>query len=278
MNKERYVDKMTDLVEDQLLEMGVSPYFTIEDGWEENEELSMRLYHDANGHEINFNLEELYTQKKEEDIKIKVQFRDHIKQDVIDFVNRENALGLDNSRREDEEVTRVEYEDEIEDEYDDYDDEEDYDDEYDEDFDDEEEDEYDDYEDDDEDYEDDEYDDEEDEEEEEKVSISSKVSSLLTPLKFEEVENTNGAAMVATLPTNFNGDLEKVSKRYQKQISELFEDGCFISKPNKQDVLVFDAGTFDKTDVEDIVKDLYEKGGELEVKEIEEKTNIQDRC
>ena len=270
MNKERYVDKMTDLVEDQLLEMGVSPYFTIEDGWEENEELSMRLYHDANGHEINFNLSELYAQKKEEDIKIKVQFRDNIKQSVIDFVERENSLGLDTrSYNEDEEVTRAEYEDEFDEEEEDYEDD-DYDDEYDDDdYDDEEEEEEEEEE---EDYdEDDEYEDDEDEEEE--VSISSKVSSLLTPLKFEKVENTNGAVMVATLPSNFNGDLEKVSTRYQKQISELFEDSCFIAKPNKQDVLVFDAGTFDKSEVEDIVKDLYEKGGELEVKDASERKN-----
>lgn len=270
MNKERYVEKMTDLVEDKLLEMGVSPYFTIEDGWEENEQLSMRLYHDVNGHEISFDLADLYAQKKEEDIKIRTQFNNNILQSVVLFVERENALNLDTRSYDDEEdyddededyeddlddeeVTRAEYEDEIEDEYDDYDDD---------DYDEDEEDEYDD------DYDDDEY-----EDEEEEADFSSKVSSLLTPLKFKEVLNSNGAVMMATLPSNFNGDLEKVSKRYQKQISELPYSGYFVTKPNKQDVLVFDADTFDKEEVESIVKDLYEKGGELEVKDASERKN-----
>lgn len=272
MNKERYVEKMTDLVEDKLLEMGVSPYFTIEDGWEENEQLSMRLYHDVNGHEISFDLADLYAQKKEEDIKIRTQFNNNIMQSVVLFVERENALNLDTRSYDDEEdyeedfdedyeddlddeeVTRAEYEDEIEDEYDDYDD--DYDEDEEEDYDD------DDYEDDEDEYDDDEYEDEE-------VDFSSKVSSLLTPLKFKEVSNSNGAVMMATLPDNFNGDLEKVSKRYQKQISELPYNGYFVTKPNKQDVLIFDADTFDKEEVESIVKDLYEKGGELEVKGVD---------
>lgn len=280
MNKERYVEKMTDLVEDKLLEMGVSPYFTIEDGWEENEELSMRLYHDVNGHEISFDLADLYAQKKEEDIKIRTQFNNNILQSVVLFVERENALNLDTRSYsdddydddyddeeedyeddlDDEEVTRAEYEDELDDEYDDDEDEEE---DYDED---------DEYDDDDYDDEDDEYEDDEEEEEEE-VDFSSKVSNLLTPLKFKEVSNSNGAVMMATLPSNFNGDLEKVSKRYQKQMSELPYSGYFVTKPNKQDVLVFDADTFDKEEVESIVKDLYEKGGELEVKDASERKN-----
>lgn len=272
MKKERYVEKMTDLVEDQLLDMGVSPYFTIEDGWEENEELSMRLYHDVNEHEINFDLSELYAQKKEEDIKIKTQFAEYIKQDVVSFVEREKALGLDGRRYEAEEEEEEDFDDldedveeepDIEGEEDDYDDEE---------------------EEEDEDYEDDEYDDEDEEDElgeesESKSNFSSKLSNVFAPLKFEDVEGTNGSAKSATLPQSFDGDIEKVSKRYGNQLAGAFEDGCFLSKPSKQDVLVFDASVFDRSDVEGIVSELLEEGGESKVKEVEplDKESTKDR-
>ena len=225
MNKAKYVEKMTDLVEDTLLEMNVSPLFTIEDGWEEDEELSMRLYHDTNGHEVVFNLSELYEQKREEDIKVKDQYTAHIKSRVTAFVEAEKALNLDPE------------------EYDDFDDE------------------------------------EEEEPLEEKdisdlarqqslVRMGSVISGVMKNLRFDSIDG-NESAMSAELPSGFAGNLEKVMKKYGSQISELFEDGAFVIRPNKKDIIVFDASVFDKEDVKDILEELYEQDGEKHIEEVE---------
>ena len=265
MNKAKYVEKMTDLVEDTLLEMNVSPLFTIEDGWEEDEELSMRLYHDTNGHEVVFNLSELYEQKREEDIKVKDQYTAHIKSRVTAFVEAEKALNLDPEEYEENE--------EYEEDYDDYEEEEEYED-------DEEYEEDDEYEEEEEDEEYDDFDDEEEEEPLEEKDISdlarqqslvrmgSVISGVMKNLRFDSIDG-NESAMSAELPSGFAGNLEKVMKKYGSQISELFEDGAFVIRPNKKDIIVFDASVFDKEDVKDILEELYEQDGEKHIEEVE---------
>ena len=108
------------------------------------------------------------------------------------------------------------------------------------------------------------------------------IAALIVLVSIADGATTSVSSQISSIGSNYLTVQvldDKENPLRLSEFSELFEDGCFISKPNKKDVLVFDAGTFDKSEVEDIVKDLYEKGGELEVKEIEvEKTIPQDRC
>ena len=268
MNKSKYVDKMTDLVEEVLVDMGVSPIYTIVDNWDEEEELSMTLLHDANEHSIEFNLEDLYTQKQEEDVKIKHQFRDAIKSRVVAFVNAEQELGIDEDIDEEEE-----YDEDYEDE--DYEEDEEYeDDEYDDEYDDEDEDEDEDEE---EEYDEDDYDDEEDDyDEEEELSqdeilrrrfanITSKTSGSYESLRFSKI-NEAGNVLASTLPKNIrNENLTRISQIYKNQLSDLFEEGAYITKPNATDVLVFDMSEFDEEGVSEILENVCDNEEHMEI-------------
>jgi hypothetical protein len=260
--------------------MNVSPYFTIEDGWEEDEELKMTLYHDANDHEISFNLEELYEQKREEDVKVKDQYNSNIKASVTAFVERENALGLDTNRRTYDED---DYEDDLDEDYDDEYDEEDED--LEDDYDDFEDEDYDDFD------EEDEYDDEDEEEDEDleneeiehlaseqsRIRMGSVIDKVMgstknNSLKFE-VLNGNEAVLIATLPKDFVGGVQDIIKAHDKQILDLFEEDMFVIKPNKKDVLVLDAEVFSKEDAETILVELYEQGGDSKLSCLEKENN-----
>ena len=129
MKKSKYAEKMVDLVEDYLVKNNVSPDFTIDDMLEEDR-FAIRLLHDATGETFIYDLITLYRQKEEEDIKVKDQFKDNIKDSLATFVenhrNRTSPSTIYSYPSNDEEYEE-EYDDEEED-YDDYDDE-DYDDE-----------------------------------------------------------------------------------------------------------------------------------------------------
>lgn len=264
MNKSRYVEKMTDLVEEVLVDMGVSPIYTIIDNWDEEEELSMTLLHDANEHTIDFNLEDLYTQKQEEDVKIKHQFRDAIKSRVVAFVNEEQELGIDEDIDEEYDEDD-EYEEEEEDyEEEDYEDDEEYDE-------------------DEEEYDEDDYDDEEEEdyeEEEEEIedslsqdeilrrrfaNITSRTNGSYESLRFSKI-NEAGNVLASTLPKNVrNETLSRISQIYKNQFSDLFQDGVYITKPNTTDVLVFDMSDFDEDGVSEILENVCDNEEHMEI-------------
>ncbi len=116
MKKAKFADKITDLVEETLVSMGQSDPFTVYDNLDD--EFSFTLEHDVSHRTINYDLEEIYHTKQEEDVKVKDLYRIHVKGRVEGFVNE--CLELMRSGRYGE----IPEEDHEED--DEYDDEEDY--------------------------------------------------------------------------------------------------------------------------------------------------------
>ena len=139
MKKSKYADKIVDLIEDTLVDLGHSDDFTIGDNLD-NDEFSITLEHDASGRHFDYDLAELYHTKEEEDVKVKDQYLDHLKEHIVNFVNH-TLEATRQQQEEEDEYDDDEYDDEEYDDDDEYDDE-DYDDD-DEDYDDEEEDELD---------------------------------------------------------------------------------------------------------------------------------------
>ena len=135
MKKSKYADKIVDLIEDTLVDLGHSDDFTIGDNLD-NDEFSITLEHDASGRHFDYDLAELYHTKEEEDVKVKDQYRDHLKEHIVNFVNH-TLEATRQQQEEEDEYDDDEYDDEEYDDDDEYDDE-DYDDD-DEDYDDEEE-------------------------------------------------------------------------------------------------------------------------------------------
>ncbi len=127
MNKQKFLDKITDLVENTLVDMGKSSMFTIEDLLEDEDRCAIKLTYDYSDAEYVKDVEDLFRRKKEEDVKVKDLYRHSgIDGEVRSFVTEQ-------------ERTRTAYsegaEDDYEDEYDDEDEyEDDYEDEYDDDF------------------------------------------------------------------------------------------------------------------------------------------------
>lgn len=148
MKRAKYADKITDLVEDTLVHLECSDDFTVWDNLDEDR-FSFTLEYDRTGERYEKDLDELYTEKQEEDIKVKDQYRNHLKSGIENFVN--NILNREANR-----ISEANERIASGGTYTDYDV---YDDEYDEDEEEEEDDEYDE--------EDEEYDEDEDEDEEE---------------------------------------------------------------------------------------------------------------
>lgn len=281
MNKSKYVDKMTDLVEDTLVKKGVSDDFTIEDNYEEDGEMSMTLTHDASGHEVTFQLQSLYDQKKEADIKVKDQYAENLKTQVESFVDRE-ILAERASR------AQARNNNAMSEDYDEYEDEDSY-----EDYED-----YDDYEDGDDDYEDSEEEEvlEDSEqsdaaptvgqliehnepwdgagapsqaESEEKPAISSAITGLFKPVEFVNI-NGDGSAKAASLPKAMQEKtLDEITRRFGVQIKSLYDGGAIVVRPNANDVVVFDAEKFGKDDVAEMLTDMMEEGGSKDIIEVE---------
>ena len=140
MNKQKFLDKITDLVEETLVENHASSDFTIEDLLEDEDRCAIRLTYDYSDAEYTKNVDDLFRRKKEEDVKVKDLYRNSdIADEVKDFVEEQRRLRAERLENEPDYYA----EDYDLDSDDEYDDEEDYDDDYDED-----EDEYDDEDDD----------------------------------------------------------------------------------------------------------------------------------
>lgn len=267
MNKAKYVDKMTDLVEDTLQSKGVSDDFTIVDNYEEEGEMSMTLSFDASGGEVTFDLRELYERKKEGDVKVKDQYAENFKERVEAFVDME----LSNQRRERDQERNAAVRNQPFDAEDDYEDEEDYED-------------YDDYDDEEEDYEEDDYEDNEvaspleevledseqsDAAPEEKPAISSAITGLFKPVEFVNI-NRDGSAKAASLPASMRDKTtEEIANRYLAQVRALYEGGAIVVHPNANDVVVFDAEKFGKDEVTEMLTDMLEEGGSKDIAEVE---------
>lgn len=86
MKKSKYAEKMVDIVEDYLVKQNVSPDFTIDDMLEDEDRFAIRLLHDLTGETFIYDLDSLYRQKQEEDVKVKDQFKDTIKDNLSIFV------------------------------------------------------------------------------------------------------------------------------------------------------------------------------------------------
>ena len=138
MKRAKYADKITDLVEDTLVHLECSDDFTVWDNLDEDR-FSFTLEYDRTGERYEKDLDELYTEKQEEDIKVKDQYRNHLKSGIENFVN--NILNRE-ANRTSEENERIAsggtYTD-----YDEYDEEDEEDEEEDEDYEEDEEEDYD---------------------------------------------------------------------------------------------------------------------------------------
>ena len=140
MNKQKFLDKITDLVEETLVENHASSDFTIEDLLEDEDRCAIRLTYDYSDAEYIKDVEDLFRRKKEEDVKVKDLYRNSdIADEVKDFVEEQRRLRAERLENEPDYYA----EDYDLDADDDYDDDEDYDDDYDEDEYDDEDDDYD---------------------------------------------------------------------------------------------------------------------------------------
>ena len=93
MKVQKFLDKMVDLVESTLVKEGVSDYFTIEDLYEDEGRVAIKLTYDYSDDEYVKDVEALYEQKREEDVKIKDLYKNSgIKSDVKAFVEEQQRL------------------------------------------------------------------------------------------------------------------------------------------------------------------------------------------
>ena len=130
MNKQKFLDKITDLVEETLVENHASSDFTIEDLLEDEDRCAIKLTYDYSDAEYTKDVEDLFRRKKEEDVKVKDLYRNaDIADEVKDFVEEQRRLRAE--RLEDEpDYYAEDYDLDLDDGVDD---DEDYDDDYDED-------------------------------------------------------------------------------------------------------------------------------------------------
>ncbi len=138
MKKEKFLDKLTDIIEDTLLKMDQSEAFTIEDLYEDEDRVAIKLTNDYSGASFVKDVEALYTRKKEEDIKIKELYKvSGLKDEIKTFVEEheldkqhyfEEHDPLDDDLVDDDLDDFDEdydFDDDLDDEYDDFDEEED---------------------------------------------------------------------------------------------------------------------------------------------------------